>query len=58
MKLSLHRFYFFDKNFHQKKSEKRSDIDERLLELASRIAQAKEYAKKPVGHGRFNFDEM
>lgn len=40
-------------------SEKRSsDIEERLMELKSKIALAKAFAETPVGHGRFNFDDL
>ena len=41
-----------------KRGKRGSDIEERLMEMQSKIALAREYAKNLVGHGRFNFDDL
>jgi hypothetical protein len=38
--------------------DKRSDIDERLMELKAKILLTKAFAKMPAGHGKFNFHKL
>ena len=39
-------------------SEKRSDIDSRLMELQAKIDLVKAFQNMPAGHGKFDFEKM